>query len=532
MRKDKTGGPAGTLQATVVIPTHNRRDSLQRLLHALAAQSVRAETFEAVVVSDGCSDATAEAVRASGAPFAVSLVELPHLGAATARNRGAAVARGDLLLFIDDDVEPVPTFLEEHLRMHDRHPGAVVLGCTQPVLGSRTLLHAELCRWWQDHTLALRRPGHRFTYRDLHSGNFSIATDLFRAVGGFREDLPCREDYELGARLLARGVGFVFCERALGYHHEEADIARLLQRAYLEGRADVRIASVHPGLLSGLALATEPERALGRERRRAFRRVASGGAWSWLASRRLGALERCRLRGPAARLAHRLRTYWYFRGVAEELGSIDALESLLGAPLPDAGPEYLLDIDLRTGLAAARRLLDERRPRGARLVFGDLEVAVLPPDEGAELLRGPHLALALASSDSFIPALAVECARWSRRALHQWLGSDASPEDEIGVSVIVAAHQPAGLATTLESLAAQSHRRWEAVVVSDLDTFVAGREAAGLRTDVRIRHAPIGEPARPAYERAVEINAGKPEIDFSGLLAESREKRTLEEQAV
>src|SRR5919106_4749060 len=301
MRKNKAAGPAARPRATVVIPTHNRPESLQRLLHALAAQSVRAEAFEVVVAADGCTDDTADAVASSGAPFALNLIELPHLGAAAPRNRGAEVAHGDVLIFIDDDVEPVPTLLEEHLHTLDRHPGAIVLGCTQPVLEMRTVLHAELCRWWHDHILALRRSDHRFTYRDLHSGNFSIATDLFRAVGGFCEDLPCREDYELGARLLARGVEFVFCEGALAYHHEEADLARLLQRAFLEGRADALIADRHPGLRSGLSLANEPERDLGRARRRAFRHLGARGAWSWLARRRLALLESCHFRGRAAR---------------------------------------------------------------------------------------------------------------------------------------------------------------------------------------------------------------------------------------
>jgi glycosyltransferase involved in cell wall biosynthesis len=532
MRKKEVARPAARLQATVVIPTHNRRESLQRLLHALAAQSVHAETFEAIVVADGCSDDTADAVRSSGAPFALSVIELPHLGAAAARNRGAAVARGDVLVFLDDDLDPVAMLLEEHLQMHQRHPGALVLGCSQPVAASRTLLDAERCRWWQDHILELRRLDHRFTYRDLHSGNFSISAELFRAVGGFCEDLPCREDYELGARLLARGVEFVFCEGGFGYHHDGTDLARSVRRAFLEGRADVLIAHRHPGLLNGLALASELYPDLARVRRRAFRRLGAGGTWSWLARRRLAVLERCHLRGRTVRLARQLLTYSYFRGVAAELGSIDALRRLLAAAPPNEGPDALLDVDLRTGLAAARRLLDERRPRGARLLFGDFEIAVLPSDDGAESLRGAHLSRALLSSDRLLAALAVETATRGRPNLDEWFGSEASLQDEVGVSVIVAADQPAELAAALESLAAQSHRRWEAVVVSDLDTFQAGREAAGLQRDVRIRHAPIGELAHPAYERAVEISAGKLATDFSGLLVEARGKRTLEEQTV
>src|SRR4029434_3841220 len=91
---------------SVVIPTHDRRDAVMRLLRALRRQDPVPGGFEVVVVADGCADGTVEAVGKvdTGVPCAV--IQPLSSRPAAARNRGAAHATGDILLFLDDDLEP------------------------------------------------------------------------------------------------------------------------------------------------------------------------------------------------------------------------------------------------------------------------------------------------------------------------------------------------------------------------------------------------------------------------------------------
>ena len=120
---------------SVIIPTHNRPASLLRLLHALREGTFPASRFEAVVVADGCTDDTATVARNVPFPFPVEVLEQnPGRGAGAARNLGATHANGELLVFLDDDVEPLPTLLAEHHRAHaEAGVAAVAIGPPFPV---------------------------------------------------------------------------------------------------------------------------------------------------------------------------------------------------------------------------------------------------------------------------------------------------------------------------------------------------------------------------------------------------------------
>ena len=80
---------------SVVIPTHNRRDSLLRLLRALREGTYPHERFDVVIVADGCTDDTVAVLHRTPFPFAMRVLEQsPGHGAGAARNLGAAHAAG------------------------------------------------------------------------------------------------------------------------------------------------------------------------------------------------------------------------------------------------------------------------------------------------------------------------------------------------------------------------------------------------------------------------------------------------------
>ena len=96
------------IRVSVIVPAHDAAATLPRTLAALAAQEL-SEPHEVIVVDDGSSDDTAAIAERSDAP--VTVVRQACLGPAAARNRGAEVARGEVLAFTDADCFPTPRWL-------------------------------------------------------------------------------------------------------------------------------------------------------------------------------------------------------------------------------------------------------------------------------------------------------------------------------------------------------------------------------------------------------------------------------------
>lgn len=321
---------AERLLASVIIPTHERCSSLLRALDRLGRQSLPAGALEVVVVADGCTDDTVACARAFAAPYRLIVLEQPASGPAAARNAGAAAAAAPLLVFMDDDIAPDTGFVAAHLSAHDDAGDRVVIGALPPVLAAqRGLFREVLAGWWQRMFAVMAEPGHVFTHTDLLTGNVSLPAALFQRLGGFDESLRCHEDYEFGIRLLAAGARLRFEPAAWGHHHEHTDFARALRRKRDEGRADVMIGRKHPTLIPQLPLA----RYRGTDHRLlrllAFLGPGLGDGLARLGPVLMAAAERLDRRGAWQRLCDLLLGYWYWRGVAGELGRLGRLRRFL-----------------------------------------------------------------------------------------------------------------------------------------------------------------------------------------------------------
>jgi glycosyltransferase involved in cell wall biosynthesis len=381
---------------SVVIPTHNRSASLRRTLEAIRSQTWPASRIEVVVVADGCSDGTVEMLRSFSWDFTLRVIEQSAQGPAAARNKGAEAATGRLLIFLDDDIEPVSLFVEAHHRAHDTKSDCVVVGYMPPVIPpSSGIFGVELRFWWEAMFDTMRQPGHRFNYRDLLSGNFSLPADLFKALGGFHPDLRCHEDYEFGVRLIKGGVPLVYEPRAAGFHHEQVDLCRSLDRKVQEGRADVRLVSLHPDLLPVLPLVrlkADRSRINNCLRRIAFRFPAQQEGTAFILMRVLRLLEWLCFRRRWLRLLDRLLAFSYWKGVASELTDPRGLDELVNpAKLPVVNQEPDLEVDLSSGVETAQNLMEQRRPCSVRICYGRWLVGSIPHEPGAERLRGEHL---------------------------------------------------------------------------------------------------------------------------------------------
>lgn len=241
---------------SIIIPTHNRAESVARSLLALEVQKCDMP-FEVVLVQDGCVDCTDERVQSLRLRYPIKSVCLPGLGAAAARNAGASAASGNLLLFMDDDIVPQPEMLNAHIRMHESSTKTAVVGpCPY---GPEILVNPIdffIRDWWKRRYEILADPNHVFTYYDCMTGNLSMPKHVFESVGGFDQAFlkDGREDYELGVRLLKSGVEFAYAPDAVGYHYPTNRPKALLNKWFIFGSADVYFAIKHPDILDSSPL--------------------------------------------------------------------------------------------------------------------------------------------------------------------------------------------------------------------------------------------------------------------------------------
>ena len=112
---------------TVLIPAYNAAATIQRAVDSVLAQTYH--DFEIVIVDDGSRDATAEIIAAYDSP-AIRLLRLArNQGESGAMNEGIAVAKGELIAFLDADDEWLPTKLAKQVQALQANPNAVMVTC-------------------------------------------------------------------------------------------------------------------------------------------------------------------------------------------------------------------------------------------------------------------------------------------------------------------------------------------------------------------------------------------------------------------
>jgi GT2 family glycosyltransferase len=418
---------------SVVVPTHDRSDSVLRLLRALASQQGVAGGYEAIVVADGCSDLTVPRIRATRWPFPVHVLDQAAAGPAVARNCGAAMASGRVLVFLDDDTEPEAGALAAHVATHDGRDDMVGLGYLPPAIAASDFFAIILRGWWEAMYDGMRRPGHRYSYRDLLSGHFSMCRDAFERLGGFDTSLRCHEDYELGYRAIEAGMRFRFVRSAVAWHHDSTDLSKSLQRKFDEGLADVKLAARHPRLAQDLPFLRWPRQESGVLRRLACDAPQLGDEIAAALRLMLRFYEGARLRFRWRNLLTQLLAYWYWRGVAQAVGSREELARLLAASREEYDPGEVpeLIVDLGDGYSRAAARIDAARPRSMALALESQTVGVVPDRPGAERLRGEHLKPLLARefSGSLLRALAATGRLGPALDARQILAQIAPPEE-------------------------------------------------------------------------------------------------------
>jgi GT2 family glycosyltransferase len=217
--------------ASIVIPLWNNVAYTHACLVRLAAVSP-AGTFEVVLVDNGSTDGTAELLAALSGDVRIVRNER-NLGFSRACNQGAEVATGRHLVFLNNDTEPHPGWLEPLVEVLDSEPDVGVVG-SKLLFPNGLVQHAGV--WMVGdgsgqylhgyHRLYLAVPDdpaveQRCDVQVVTGAALAIRTDLFRELGGFDEGYwNGNEDVDLCLKVREAGLRVVYEPRSCLTHHE------------------------------------------------------------------------------------------------------------------------------------------------------------------------------------------------------------------------------------------------------------------------------------------------------------------------
>lgn len=298
-----------SVDASVIVATRDRKDLLATTLTHLARQTTDGLAWELIVVDNGSSDGTGALLAEAAADLPLVGLQEPLPGKNRALNRALAVARGDLLIFTDDDVIADPAWVASLVGAARRWPEAAIFG-------GRVLLAFPpgTPAWLQEPlhgamNFARYAPAQPEGPTDhLPNGpNFAVRAGALQELR-YREDIGPQagtayamgSETELIARLRERGAGMVYVPSATVQHivqEQQLTDWYLLGRSYRLGRGQVRSRQSHH--TAGASLFGVP--------RYLWRSAATSGL-RYLASLPLGRRRR---------LTHGLRFLFYVGCIAE-----------------------------------------------------------------------------------------------------------------------------------------------------------------------------------------------------------------------
>jgi glycosyltransferase involved in cell wall biosynthesis len=195
--------------ASIVIPAKNEEVNLERCLRSIESLRNRSDVEQVIVVDNGSHDTTVKIAEHHGCTVFVDR----EATVAKLRNIGAEHATGDIISFIDADMEVDDNWLACAMKHFDDKKVGCVTG----------LINIPKNDGWIQKIWALNRKLKRevFESRWAPSGNMIVSKDAFMEIGGFNSKLITCEDMDISNRFKENGYRIIFDKDVLVTHHGE-----------------------------------------------------------------------------------------------------------------------------------------------------------------------------------------------------------------------------------------------------------------------------------------------------------------------
>ena len=218
------------ISISVIVPSYNGAHKLPNVLEALENQT--RQDFETIVVVDGSTDQTSEVLKSQDWNLQnLRVIYRENGGRSVARNTGVEEAKGELLIFFDDDMRPTPTCIALHVAHANNHPQSILVGSQledfDKVSSDFQMFKARLSRSWAPfEKFGEISPDQPF----ITAANFSISQVLFQKLAGFDERLTDAEDFDLAVKAAMTKVPIFYNNEVIAWHDDFVTCRSLIKR--------------------------------------------------------------------------------------------------------------------------------------------------------------------------------------------------------------------------------------------------------------------------------------------------------------
>jgi len=230
---------------SVIIPVYNRPQEIDELLHSLL--KVNYNDFEVIVIEDGSNLSSIKICKEYKTELHITYLYQENTGPGPARNKGAELASGDILVFFDSDCIIPAEYFNEVEKFID----------STDCFGGPDRAHEEFNTIQKainySMTSTLTTGGIRGGKKKLdkfypRSFNLGIKTEVFRKLNGF-DKLRFGEDLDFSMRIIENGYKTLLIDEAWVFHKRRNNFKSFFKQVHNSGIARINLEFRHPGTI-------------------------------------------------------------------------------------------------------------------------------------------------------------------------------------------------------------------------------------------------------------------------------------------
>lgn len=217
---------------TAIICTYNRAKYIGNLLESIAKNDLEKSAYEIVLVDNNCTDNTCEICEAFAKAHTdvnFHYVEEPEQGLSAARNKGIKEAKGDMIVYIDDDALVDEWYLRTIVDYMSAHPeidavGGPIIPLYEGTQEPKWMTHYTkelLCGYLYFGEAERPFPGERYP----GGGNAAYRAEVFRKVGLFNTELGRKgeglmgsEEKDIFDKMKTHGMRLIYLPKMILHH--------------------------------------------------------------------------------------------------------------------------------------------------------------------------------------------------------------------------------------------------------------------------------------------------------------------------